>query len=525
MCVKGETAINRNRLMLLNAVVVVVTMVANLVLGMLEVSLLISKFGSSINGLVQTGNQALGYLSLIEAGICAAFIYRMYQPVADRDNKRLSSLYIGFRKSIRKVVNKMLVCAAVISVLYPFFLKKESLDYFFIVSVFLLLSLKTILPYQLTIVPKYMIVLKERKYLAEIISGVCRAATYLAEILLLLFTDLPLQFLLGVSILIAIVTGLWFHYAMRKLYKGTLDPNVQPDLSPKSMSKDILLHNISRLVFSSTSNIIISAMGSLNAVTVYSSYNMVTGQVGELAQRILDGASASLGIKIAQKDANAYSVYREMLLGVYFMAGIMTSVFMVMINDFITLWIGSEFCVGVVDRALFGLSMYCAVILPCIQTARNARGLYKESRNFTIAQSVLNLVISLILVPFIGITGALLGTVIARIIITVPFNYVLVDKRVFPKTRSKWYELIFGLTVTLFAVGINSYALSNTHLRQITENDILVFIIRAALVTLISGAVMGIYYWITDKSFRRLISRLLSYCRDLISKRKQKAKG
>ena len=38
-------------------------------------------------------------------------------------------------------------------------------------TIFILLSLKVILPYKVTMVPKYMLVVKEKKYKAEFISG------------------------------------------------------------------------------------------------------------------------------------------------------------------------------------------------------------------------------------------------------------------------------------------------------------------------------------------------------------------
>lgn len=506
---------------MLNTVVVIATMVSNLIFGMIEVSLLISKFGSSVNGLMQTGNQAFGYLSLIEAGLGAAFLYRMYKPVADSDMGKLSSLYTGFRLNIRKVVYKMLLLAGAISVIYPLFLKKEGLDYLYMVSVFVLLGIKSILPYRVTMVPKQMIVLKEKKYLAELISGVGRGITYAVEIALLLFADLPIQALLLCCIFVSLMTGFLFQYVMQRLYKNALDKNAQPDSSPKTMSKDILLHNISTLAFSSSNNMIISVMGSLNDVTIYSSYNMVTGQVAELSNKILDGASASLGIKIAHNDKNSYSVYREMLTGTYCVAGIVTAVFVVMINDFITLWIGSEFCVGLLDRFLFGIAMYCSVILPCIQMARNARGLYRESRNFTIAQALLNLAITLTLVPHLGITGALLGMVIARVVITIPFNYVLVDKKVFPQNRSKRIELIFGAIVTSVAVWINLIVLNDLHLAQQLDNGVLIFIVKACIATLTAGVIVFSYYFLTDRSFRSLIGRLLSFFINTFKKRKK----
>lgn len=116
------------------------------------------------------------------------------------------------------------------------------------------------------------------------------------------------------------------------------------------------------MVFSSTDNVIISTMGSLEEVTVYSSYNMVVGQVIELAQKFMDGTTASLGIKIAHHDKNSYDVYREMMAGSFWLAGIIGTVFIAMMNSFVELWIGKRYCVSLIDLFLFGLVLYCGII-------------------------------------------------------------------------------------------------------------------------------------------------------------------
>ena len=67
---------NRNRLMVANMLVTCGFAVVNFILGLVEVRLFLSNYGSVVNGLIQTGNQALSYISLIESGICAAFAPR-----------------------------------------------------------------------------------------------------------------------------------------------------------------------------------------------------------------------------------------------------------------------------------------------------------------------------------------------------------------------------------------------------------------------------------------------------------------
>ena len=267
-----------------------IKIVGNAVLGMIEVSLFIKCYGSEINGLIQTGNQVLNYVVLIESGLSAAFLYKMYKPIADDDNKLLSEYYVGFRNSMGRVVNIMLCVAVASSAIYPFFIRKSTIPYLRMLTIFILLSLKVILPYRITIVPKYMIIAKEQKYKAEFISGITRGLTYISEIFVLcaiIFFScrIPVEMVLLTGVIISLLDGMIFHFVMRKLYGSILDTNAEPNLTPNKMSKDILVHNLSRMVFSSTDNIIISTMGTLEAVTIYSSYNMVVGQVIELSQK------------------------------------------------------------------------------------------------------------------------------------------------------------------------------------------------------------------------------------------------
>lgn len=502
---------NRNKMVVLNGLIVTSTTVLNAILGMVEVSLFLKYYGATINGLIQTGNQVLNYVILIEAGLSAAFLYKMYKPIADHDYDALSGLYVGFRKSMSQVVNIMLLVAIILSALYPFIIKNSKLSYFDMFSIFLLLSLKVILPYKITIVPKYMLIVKELKYKAEFISGITRAGTYFAETILLVIAlylniYLPIQMLLLCIVAISFITGVWFKFAMKKVYGNSINKNAEPNVTPNKMSKDILAHNVSRMVFSSTDNIVLSTLGTLEDVTVYSSYNMIVGQVTELAQKFMDGVTASMGIKIAHHDNNSYNVYREMISGSLWLGGIICTVFSIMMNDFVSLWIGSQYCVGKVDLILFSIVLYCGIILPCVQVARNACGLYRESRNFTILQALVNLGLTILLVPKFGITGALIGTVMARITITIPCNYYLVDKLVFPERKSRWGELILGYIVLICISLLGMKVMScfpDFHVPKVVA-----FVLKTLLATGVIVVLYTTFYWLINTGFREFARRV-----------------
>lgn len=503
---------NRNRMVVLNGIIVSSTTILCAVLGMVEVSLFIKCYGADINGLIQTGNQVLNYIVLIEAGLSAAFLYKMYKPIAENDNKQLSAFYNGFRKSMSKAVNIMLYVAILISAIYPLLIRKSDIKYLTVFSIFLLLSLKVILPYKITMVPKYMIIAKEQKYKAELIGGLTRGITYITEIVLLTVIInfnfvISVQVVLLVSVIISLIDGILFHIVMQHIYGNTLDKTVAPNNTPNKMSKDLLVHNISRMVFSSTDNIIISTMGSLEAVTVYSSYNMVVGQVIEMAQKFMDGVTATLGIKIAHEDKNSYNVFKEMLAGSYWLGGIIASVFICMINEFVSLWIGKEYCVNIINIILFSMVLYCGIILPCIQVARNACGLYRESRNFTAIQAVINLLITILLVPKLGIMGALIGTVFARVAITVPCNYKLICKKVFPELKASWLEMYTSYVLVIVIGILNKYLV--IYAGKMLQNGVVGFIVKTLLASFVSFVIYTVYYYTFDLGFRDLSKRLL----------------
>lgn len=496
----------RKKMMALNAITVMIMTGINVILGMFEVKYLIQSYGSTVNGLMQTGNQLLSYLSLLETGICGAYLYSMYKPVAEKDDNKLSALYKGFIINTRKAIIKMLIIALGLSFIYPLLLKKDGLPYSFMVIVFSLLSVKTILPYLVTIVPRYMIILLEQRYKVELISGLTRMLTYLCEIIVLLYTQLTLPVLLLICILISLLSGFVFQVVMRKMYGSRLENSSISEDAPRGMSKDVTVHTVSRLVFNGTDNIIISTLGRLSDVTIYSNYNLIVSQVSTIASSIFDGASASIGVKIANKDENTYDVYRKLLGIALLVGGIFTSVFIVMINEFvINIWVGKEYVVSELNCILFGYIMYAGIVFPCLSVPRNAKGLYKESKWFTILQAVVNLAITIATVPYWGITGALLGTFIARIFITIPCNYSLVQHHVFPNVKSRMWELPASAFVTLFASILTKKIISFLQIGIIIQNKLLCFICNGIVSTLICGGLLISWFLFSDNSIRQMI--------------------
>lgn len=518
-CKSNMKPMSRNRLMTINAMLVLVTTVLNIFLGMWEIRLLIERYGTAVNGLTQTANQLLTYLTLLEAGIGSSYIHSLYKPLSGKDYSKVSSLYVGYKASLRNAVFKMIALASLASLLYPLFLKNNGMSYWFMVAVLLIQSGKTILPYLLTLVPQNMIVLKELRYLVTMIHGFSKALIYACEILIIKCTNTSFLIMNLICLSLTITLGTSYELVMRRVYKNELDYHAEPDKSPNKMSSDVVAGNISYIVFSGTDNIILSMFDSLNTVTLYSNYNTISNHMTGIISNVIHGATASMGLKIAKKDENAYYVFRELLTGILFLGGIIASVFIVMMNEFVSLWVGSEFCLPMLNVVLFAYIMYANIVRPLIDNLNAAAGLFKFNRSYKILQAILNLVITISLVPFIGITGALIGTMFCRLFITIPKGYQLIHRKIFKEHKPRYIELPVAVAVSGCAALCGSYVVSLPLVQGM--QGIAGFIVRALIASLIAVIINGLSWISMSSDFRRLLYRGASIATNRKDERKQ----
>ncbi len=499
---------NRTRLAAKNTAASILFSVLNFSLGIVELKMFLDAYGDAVNGLIQTGNQALSYLALIESGICAAFLFHLYKPIADNRYDAVSSLYKGFGRSMRTVVLLMLGGALLISVILPLGIQDKSVSFQSSILILALISLRYIAPYYFSLAPKYMIIAREKRYKAEILDGIQLTLVYAINIAVLVFFRPEVHLLLTSNALVVIVIGLAYRRTMRREYEGLLTEDAVADMTPTKMTGNLMAHNVSGLAFNNSSGIILSVFTpSLSTAFIYASYNKIAANIVQTVQRIVEGTSASIGIKVSRNDRNVYNVYRQIHSGTMAVASVVSIVFIVCMNAFVELWIGRAYVLSDLNVMLFGLAMYANIMLPAYYVARNARGLFRESRNFTIAQAVVNIVVAVALVRPLGITAILLGILVGRYGIAIPMNYRLIYQEVFPSEKPRGWELITGpALVALASLGIKTL-FEAVHLRL--GGPVLTLLAWGAVSFALAAGVNALVLRLTDPWFSKLILRLV----------------
>lgn len=496
----------------LGIIITFVALLSTLIMGIItlfRVKLVLDNYGAEINGLMQVAVQMSAYLLLIESGMTAAYQYNMYSKIKENDINSISKLYVGLILNMKKIGVKMLLISLILPFIYLLFINRIEVTYLDAVLVLLVMGIRFSVPYLFVIPQRGILAAYERQYTSDLIQLLLNVIVIIIEAVVIYSLTPPLYLVLMIYIVCELLTVPLYNLLVRKITNIKNTKYMTADMSPKEMTNDILIHQVSSLVFFNTDNILLSIFKNLESVTIYSAFNTLISYPTQIINKIIGGLRASLAIKIQGKDKNAFSVYNEILSIVTFCASIVVPIFILMSNKFVELWIGKEYTLAGIDVILFGLIILNRMINPVVCAARDARGLYKESKKYTVIQAILNIIISIMLVKPLGITGILIGTVVSMYLVSTPFNFHLVYKEVFKEKTKIVFRFINIILVTLIVIFIESE--TNKFISFSYYSGWSNFIFETIFLILVTVVVSSFIYLLSDSGFRRFIKRFINF--------------
>lgn len=478
----------------------IVTLLIYGILNLIRTKIIIVVFGTDINSISQIANQIFSYLVLFESGLGAAYLFKMYEPFNKKNNHKVNSLYLGLTKSLKKISIKMFIIMLIVSIIYPYFLNLKTATYVQAIIILMLLGIRFIIPYYLTLSKKNLIILIEKKYLNDIIDSTINSLIIIIEILLIKFLNFRIELVLLVGIVLTILSNEIYKYILKKNCNNIIKNDIEPSFEADVMTKDILIHQICSLVNSNIDTIILSVVN-LFQVTVYTSYNTLIYYPIKLVTKIVENLRASIGLKINEDKEKTFNLFQETLSLNILCTMIILPVFITLSNKFIKLWIGEQFIMDKISLIFFSIILFHRLIINTIYMARDSKGLYKESKWYTFAQALINLVLSILLVKPFGIQGILFATVISTLLILEPFNFSMVYKKVFNKKVIIYKDMIIAYIEIIICSIV--YKIVNINLGE----GWIYFLVEAIIFTIIYTFIAVVVMLLTNSYFRKFLNR------------------
>ena len=412
--------LNKRKRVLYNLIVGIFGKILLMVLGFLVPKLYIENYGSELNGLLSSIAQVFSYLALLEAGVGTAATQALYDPIAHNDTEKINGIMSAASRFYKKTGVLYGLGVLIFAVVYPLVVKNTIGTS----TVFLLIVLSGangVLNYFFQ--AKYFSLLNAegKGYVHVAIGTAISVITTVSKIILLVLNaDIVLIYL--VYFVLALLQNLAIAIYIKRNY-GSLNCNETPDTAALKQSNSVLVHQISSLIFSHTDVLILTAFCSLQTVSIYVVYNMVTESLGAVLNIVFGSFTAALGLTY-QEDKQRFKNYYDLFeLGTWILGFALMSVTLLLFTPFITLYTANA-DISYVDNWLPLLFVICKLLsllrMPGV-TAVNVAGHFKATQTRTIIESVINIVVSLICVQFFGIYGVLFGTIAALFYRTTDF--------------------------------------------------------------------------------------------------------
>ena len=161
----------------------------------------------------------------------------------------------------------------------------------------------------------------------------------------------------------------------------------------------------------------------------------------------------------------------------------------------IILWVGEERLLSLGVLAILVANFYMMGMRASIGVYKEAAGIYYEDRFIPVIESVLNIVISIILVKKMGLIGVFVGTMLSSFVVVFFSLPYFVYKRVFKRKMTEYYKLYFKyLLLTIVCVTLTYLIVSYILSAFSIVNPIISLILGIVVATIVPNAIYIILF-------------------------------
>lgn len=496
--------------------------ILSLVLSFISRTVFINFLGVEYLGINGLFSDVLNLLSLADLGFNTAMTFSFYKPLAEKDYKKMAGL-THFYKKVYFIVT---VLVAVVGIALIPFLK-------YIVNtetpinnleIYYLLSLAGIIVSYVCVYKTSIIIASQNGYIITKITMITSIIkTVIQTISLVLWKNYIIYLMIGV--VINLMNNIIASIVAEKQYPFIKEHHELSKDEQKNIFSNmgsIFIYKVSSVMMNATDNILTSIIVSTMMVGYYSNYLMLQNKINLFYSLIFTSMTASVGhLMIKGTTKRKYEIFNCEQIISFIICGIVIPCYVVLVNDFMNIWLGNEYVLSNAVTYCIGLNMYFGCVLQPLWSYREATGLYQKTKWVMFSCGILNIILSIILGMYMGLAGIILASVLSRLMTYIWYEPRLLFVEYFDKKPTKYYIDILK-NIILIATMVAVFELVG---KQIVINNFFEWIIKALIVGIISLLVMILVYKNTDgyKLFKekfvdKLLKRVLNILKRIFNK-------
>ena len=427
---------NQIKKLKMNTVTSLIYQVVSIVSGFILPRLILQYYGSEVNGVVSSVTQFLSIISLCECGVGAVVQSALYKPLASNDIPEISRIYVSSNRFFRRVAYILITYVVVLIGIFPY-INDGGYDFRFTTTLILSIAIGTLAQYYLGITYQLILNAAQYVYIQMIVRTVCIIINVVASVLLII-NGASIQLVKLMSSLIFLVQPLFYVIVVKKKYK--IDKNIKYSEEPIKQKWNGMAQHIATVVFENTSVMILTVMSTLENVSIYGVYHLVTNGLKLFFTSLTIGMRSYLGDLFARKETNSLNkVFDKFEWLMHTGSTLVFTVAGILIVPFVKVY-----TFGVNDaeyiQPMFALCMCMATAIYTIRLPYNfmiqSAGHFKQTQSSAIIEAILNICTSIVFVKLFGLIGVGVAAVVAMIYRTAYFIFYL-SRHILHRNTSK----------------------------------------------------------------------------------------
>lgn len=415
-----------------------------------------------VNGLF---TNILTILSFAELGIGTAIIFNMYKPVAENDKNKIKSLMNLYKKSYNSIGIIVFLLGILVIPFMDYIVKdipniKENIIFIYILFLF-----NTASSYFFTY-KKSIIYAHQKQSIINNIDSVFYLLKSVLEIIFLIITKNFIIYLL-IQISGTLIENIIISLKADKMYPYLKEKDVKKLTKEESNKifvnvKSLIVYKFGSVIMNGTDNILISSLINVSTVGLCSNYIMIIESIKSIVSSALNGITASVGnLNAIGNSEKKEEIFYQLTFINYIIYSFCTIAFIILLNPFIELWLGEKYLLEISVSIALAVSFFINGLRNPGYIYRTTLGLFEKGKFVPYIGAITNIIFSIILCKFCGVTGIFVATSIAQLVSYSWVDPYLIHKYEFKTSVKKYFKKFFTYFLVFMICTIITLFISN----------------------------------------------------------------
>lgn len=451
---KNRETMTRTQKFLKNTGATALLQVLTFAVGMLTPRIMLSVYGSETNGLITSINQFITYFRLSEAGLSAAIVYALYQPLAQEHQKNINTILSTGKCFYQQAGKFLFLMLGILLLTYPQLMKQESLSPQQTAVLILLLGLDGLTLNFFFAQYGAFLQANQKSYVLSLCSMV-QLLCHLMIVLCFAKESVSITVFLMLAQLPILLRSFLQYFYCKKYYPDlSVTEKINPDCLAKR--KDARYHQILTVVNTGAPVILLTLITQdLKLVSLYSIFNIVITGLNGFLGVFSTVLPATFGDLITRKElATLQKAHNSFEFIFYTLLSLVYGITFVTIMPFIRIYTANIHDINY-DLPLFGILFVLSSLVYMIAVPQGilitAAGHYEETKGQVTIQCGILLSVSVISLYFFGIYGVLLGSLSSALYLCLAW-LTYAPKNITEVSLLPSLKRVFGIFVCIFFI-------------------------------------------------------------------------